>query len=83
MYFTLFISGSLNYITEPLWFRLTAVIIPLAFIGVSIYVLIERIKEIMSGGRKMILVNTDYIPGKELEMLGIVTGSTIQDKACG
>ena len=26
----------------------------------------------------MILVNTDYIRGKELEMLGIVKGSTIQ-----
>jgi uncharacterized protein YbjQ (UPF0145 family) len=26
----------------------------------------------------MILVTTDYIPGKEFEMLGIVTGSTIQ-----
>jgi len=48
VYFILFISG-VNYITEPLWFRLTAVIVPLAFIGVSIYVLIERIKEIRSG----------------------------------
>ncbi len=28
----------------------------------------------------MILVNTDYIQGKELEMLGIVKGSTIQSK---
>ncbi|MBQ4232747.1 MAG: YbjQ family protein [Lachnospiraceae bacterium] len=28
----------------------------------------------------MILVNTDYISGKELEMLGIVKGSTIQSK---
>ena len=26
----------------------------------------------------MILVNTDYIGGKELEMLGLVKGSTIQ-----
>ena len=26
----------------------------------------------------MILVNTDYITGKELEMLGLVKGSTIQ-----
>ena len=25
----------------------------------------------------MILVNTDYITGKELEMLGLVKGSTI------
>ena len=28
----------------------------------------------------MILVNTDYITGKEFEMLGIVSGSTIQTK---
>ena len=28
----------------------------------------------------MILVNTDYITGKELEMLGLVKGSTIQSK---
>ena len=32
------------------------------------------------GGRKMILVNTDYITGKEFEMLGLVKGSTIQSK---
>ncbi len=31
----------------------------------------------------MILVTTDYIPGKELEMLGIVKGSTIQSKHIG
>ena len=31
----------------------------------------------------MILVNTDYISGKELEMLGIVKGSTIQTKHVG
>jgi len=31
----------------------------------------------------MILVNTDYISGKELEMLGIVKGSTIQTKHLG
>lgn len=28
----------------------------------------------------MILVNTDYITGKQLEMLGLVKGSTIQTK---
>ena len=33
--------------------------------------------------RKMILVNTDYISGKELEMLGLVKGSTIQSKHIG
>jgi len=31
----------------------------------------------------MILVNTDYITGKELEMLSIVKGSTIQTKHLG
>ena len=31
----------------------------------------------------MILVNTDYISGKELEMLGLVKGSTIQSKDVG
>ena len=31
----------------------------------------------------MILVNTDYISGKELEMLGLVKGSTIQSNHIG
>ncbi len=31
----------------------------------------------------MILVNTDYITGKELEMLGMVKGSTIQSRNIG
>ena len=31
----------------------------------------------------MILVNTDYITGKELNMLGLVKGSTIQSKNIG
>lgn len=31
----------------------------------------------------MILVNTDYISGKELETLGLVKGSTIQSKNFG
>ena len=31
----------------------------------------------------MILVNTDYITGKEFEMLGMVKGSTIQSKNVG
>ena len=31
----------------------------------------------------MILVNTDHINGKELEMLGLVKGSTIQSKHIG
>ncbi len=31
----------------------------------------------------MMLVNTDYIAGKELEMLGMVKGSTVQTKNFG
>ena len=31
----------------------------------------------------MILVNTDYITGRELEMLGLVRGSTVQSKHLG
>ncbi len=31
----------------------------------------------------MILVNTDYISGKQFEMLGLVKGSTIQTKNIG
>lgn len=31
----------------------------------------------------MILVNTDYIEGKKLEMIGLVKGSTIQSKNLG
>jgi uncharacterized protein YbjQ (UPF0145 family) len=31
----------------------------------------------------MILVNTDYITGKTLEMLGLVKGSTVQSKNLG
>ena len=31
----------------------------------------------------MILVNTDYITGKKLEMLGLAKGSTIQSKHLG
>ncbi len=35
------------------------------------------------GEEEMILVNTDYVSGKELEMLGMVKGSTIQSKNIG
>ena len=31
----------------------------------------------------MLLVNIDYIPGKELEVLGIVKGTTVQSKHFG
>lgn len=45
-----------------------------------IIVLIVQYKQNLSMGKgavTMILVNTDYITGKELEMLGLVKGSTI------
>ena len=35
------------------------------------------------GEKKIILVNTDYISGKELETHGLVQGSTIQSKNIG
>ncbi|MBR0375941.1 MAG: heavy metal-binding domain-containing protein, partial [Firmicutes bacterium] len=31
----------------------------------------------------MIIVNTDYIPGKEFELLGLVRGTTIQTRHIG
>ena len=51
-----------------------------------IIVLIVQYKQNLSVGKgavTMILVNTDYITGKELEMLGLVKGSTIQSKNIG
>ena len=51
-----------------------------------IIVLIVQYKQNLSirkGAVTMILVNTDYITGKELEMLGLVKGSTIQSKNIG
>lgn len=36
-----------------------------------------------NGENKMVIVNTDYITGKELEMIGLVKGSTIQSKNIG
>jgi uncharacterized protein YbjQ (UPF0145 family) len=35
------------------------------------------------GEKKMILVNTDYISGKELETIALVKGSTIQSRHLG
>ena len=32
---------------------------------------------------KVVLVNTDYIPGREFELLGLVKGNTIQSKHIG
>ncbi|MFO7887161.1 MAG: hypothetical protein R6U59_02500 [Eubacteriales bacterium] len=38
-----------SIIPVPIWFKMIGLIIPLGLIGVSIFVLIERIKEIRSG----------------------------------
>lgn len=48
VYFAFFILGVVN-ILDPLWVKVIGIIIPLALMGVSIFVLIERIKEIRSG----------------------------------
>lgn len=45
-----FVITQMTFVTSiPLILKIIATIIPLAFIGVSIFVLIERIKEIRSG----------------------------------
>lgn len=48
LYFIFWILGIIN-IPDLLGIKVLGIIIPLAFIGVSIFVLIERIKEIRSG----------------------------------
>lgn len=66
----------------PFLYKVLYVVIPFIMAIVMIVVLIGRIKEIRSGEEE-ILVNTDYINGKELEMIGLVKGSTIQSKNIG
>lgn len=66
----------------PMLAKIIALVVPALLSGVAITVLIQRIKEIKKG-KMMILVNTDYISGKKLEMLGLVKGSTIQTKNVG
>lgn len=48
IYFSLFIFGIIN-IYSPLWVKVTVLAILLGLIGASIFVLVERIKEIRSG----------------------------------
>ena len=48
IYFTFFILGIINT-PDLLWIKIVGTIVPLALMGVSIFVLIERIKEIRSG----------------------------------
>lgn len=38
-----------SYITAPSWLKVIGLIIPICLMGVSVYVLLERIKEIRSG----------------------------------
>lgn len=65
----------------PMLAKIIALVVPALLSGVAITVLIQRIKE--RKAKMMILVNTDYISGKKLEMLGLVKGSTIQTKNVG
>ena len=65
----------------PMLAKIIALVVPALLSGVAITVLIQRIKE--RRAKMMILVNTDYISGKKLEMLGLVKGSTIQTKNVG
>ena len=48
LYFIFWLLGVIS-IPDPLWLKILGTIIILFFIGVSIFVLIERIKEIRSG----------------------------------
>lgn len=48
VYFSLFILAILS-VPESLWMRIIGIIIALIFIGISIYSLVQRIKEIRSG----------------------------------
>ena len=48
IYFAAYLIGFSNE-PLPLWGKLLGIVIPLGFMGVSIYVLVERIKEIRSG----------------------------------
>ena len=44
--------------------------------------LVQRFKEI-KGEKKMLLLNIDYIPKKEIEVLGLVKGNVVQSKNFG
>lgn len=48
IYLSLFIWGW-SYINVPFWVKVIGIIIPVFLIGTSIFVLVERIKEIRSG----------------------------------
>ena len=48
LYFSLYILGIIN-IPSQLWVKIIMLIIPLGLMGVIIFVLVERIKEIRSG----------------------------------
>ena len=48
VYFLIF-AGVCFVLPMPLWAKWTGLIVPLALIGVSLFVLVERIKEVRSG----------------------------------
>ena len=58
----------------PLFMKIVAGVILLALVGVSIWVMVERVQEIET---------TDDLPGKKIEAIGLVKGSTIQSKNIG
>lgn len=48
LYFLGFIAAFFLF-SIPLWVKLAGILMPLAFLGVSIFVLVERIKEVRGG----------------------------------
>ncbi|MBW4828276.1 MAG: hypothetical protein KZY61_03255 [Clostridiaceae bacterium] len=48
IYFLFFVLGIIS-IPDPLWVKIIMLLVPLFLIGVSIFVLVERINEIRSG----------------------------------
>jgi uncharacterized protein YbjQ (UPF0145 family) len=43
----------------------------------------KKSKQKRLGGIRMLLLNLDYIPGKDIEALGLVKGTTVQSKNLG
>ncbi|NMA95880.1 MAG: hypothetical protein GX974_07560 [Clostridiales bacterium] len=48
LYFTGFLVVAVNII-DPLWVKIVGSVVPLILMGVSVYVLVERVKEIRGG----------------------------------
>lgn len=74
--------GLLFFVGVPVWVKIAVGAVLALDYGVSVFVLKNALKK-LGAVKKMILVNTDYISGKNLEMLGLVKGSKIQSKNIG